>query len=202
MQKIVFESAQLPGNDRLRKEAWIDTLASAIARLNVDPARGVPFEGALEIVPLHGGAVCAVAATIRNILHATEDVGIDGLDTVVLMLSTNRETLRLSQSGRDIDLAHGEAVLFDQTESTNLSAATTNMSRVIGIRLPRELMRRQLTDLEDRFFVPGARAVRRAFAGARLCRGAVHPSGLRRSAPRPAGDESSCGSHRRRSWPA
>jgi hypothetical protein len=32
-------------------------------------------------MPLHGGAVCTVGATIRNILHASADVAIDGLDT-------------------------------------------------------------------------------------------------------------------------
>lgn len=153
LQKIVFDSNQLPGNDRQRMEAWVDTLASPIARLHIEPVPGVPFEGALDIVPLHGGAVCTVAATISDIVHATADVAIDGLDTVVLMISTSSAPLRLSQVGRDIDLMDGEAVLFDQTKATTLSAMTPDLSKVIGIRVPRELVRQQLTHLEDRFFV-------------------------------------------------
>lgn len=173
MQKIAFDSTQLPGDDSSRKEAWIDTLASAVARLTVDPLPGVQFNGALEVVPLHGGAVCTVGATIRNILHASADVAIDGHDTVVMMVSTNREPLHLSQQNRDIDLAYGEAVLFDQTVWTNLSANTPDMSHVIGIRAPRELMRLQLSHLEDRFFrrVPaqsGALALVRAYVAALL----------------------------------
>jgi hypothetical protein len=130
MQKIAFDSVELPGNDRLRKEAWIDTLASTVARLTVDPVPGVNFNGAVEIMPLHGGAVCTVAATIRNILHASADVAIGGLDTVVLMLSTNRDPLRLAQQDRNIELTYGQAVLFDQTRWTNLSATAANMSRI------------------------------------------------------------------------
>ena len=154
MQKIAFDSAQLAGDDQLRKEAWIDTLASTVARLNVDPAPGVQFAGALEIVPLPGGAVCTVGATISNIMHGAADIAIDGRDTVVMMISTDPNTLHLSQQGRDIELAQGEAVLFDQTQWTNLSAQTTDMSHVIGIRAPRELLRLRLPQLEDHFFAP------------------------------------------------
>jgi AraC-like DNA-binding protein len=152
VQKIVFDSAELPGDDRLRKEAWIDTLASTVARLNVNPVPGLEFAGALEIVPLPGGAVCTVGATFSDILHGAADIAIDGLDTVVMMISTNPKPLRLSQQGRDIDLAHGEAVLFDQTRWTNLSANAGEMSHVIGIRAPRELLRQRLPHLEDHFF--------------------------------------------------
>jgi AraC-like DNA-binding protein len=154
MQKVVFNSAQLPGDDRLRKEAWIDTLASSVARLTLDPAPGVRFDGLLEVMPLHGGAVCTVGATISNILHASADVAIDGLDTIVFMVSVNRTPLKLSQQHNDIELTYGEAVLFDQMQWTRLSANGTDMSRVIGIRVPRELVRQQLSHLEDRFFVP------------------------------------------------
>ena len=69
MEKIVFDSAQLPGDSRVRKEAWIDTLASAVARLTVEPASGVPFDGALEIMPLHGGAV------VGKVLRAAIELG-------------------------------------------------------------------------------------------------------------------------------
>jgi AraC-like DNA-binding protein len=152
VQKIVFDSTELPFDDGLRKEAWIDTLASTVARLNVDPAPGVRFAGSLEIVPLHGGAVCTVAATIRNILHGAADIAIDGLDTVVMMISTNPQTLRLTQQDNDIELECGEAVLFDQTRWTNLAANTAAMSHVIGIRAPREVLRQRLPHLEDHFF--------------------------------------------------
>ena len=183
MQKVIFDSAQLPGNDRLRKEAWIDTLASTVARLTVDPAPGVHFNGALEVMPLHGGAICTVGATIRNILHASADVAIDGLDTVVMMVSTNREPLRLSQQDRVIDLAYGEAVLFDQTKWTNLSAETSNMSHVIGIRAPRQLMSQQLRHIEDQFFVrvpaqSGALTLVRAYVEALLTHSGPHEPSL------------------------
>jgi AraC-like DNA-binding protein len=95
-----------------------------------------------------------VAATIRNILHGAADIAIDGLDTVVMMISTNPQTLRLTQQDNEIDLERGEAVLFDQTRWTNLSANTADMSHVIGIRAPREVLRQRLPHLEDHFFTP------------------------------------------------
>jgi AraC-like DNA-binding protein len=193
MEKIVFDSAQLPGDSRVRKEAWIDTLACAVARLTVEPASGVPFDGALEIMPLHGGAVCTVGATIRNILHASADVAIDGLDTVVMMVSTNRQPLNLVQQDKTIDLTYGEAVLFDQTKWTNLSAATTDMSHVIGIRAPRELMRQQLPNLEDHFFRPvraqsGALGLVRAYTDALLSHPGSHDPSLAKLAMRHLAD--------------
>jgi AraC-like DNA-binding protein len=187
VEKIVFDSADLPGDNRLRKEAWIDTLATAVARLTVEPAPGVPFEGALEIMPLHGGAICTVGATISNILHASADIAIDGLDTVVMMVSINQRPLNLLQQDKEIDLTYGEAVLFDQTRWTNLGAAASDMSHVIGIRAPRELMRKRLPDLEDHFFKPvraqsGALGLVRAYIDSLLSHRGPHDPSLARVA--------------------
>ena len=107
MKKIVFDSAQMPGDDRLRKETWIDTLASAVARLNVDPAPNIDFEGRLEIVPMENGSVSSVAATFRNATRSAQDIGIDGRDTVLFMINAGHDMCRLSQRGRDIDCAPG-----------------------------------------------------------------------------------------------
>jgi len=175
LQKIVFDSAQLPGDDGMRREAWIETLAATVARLNVEPAPGVQFNGALEIVPLYGGAVCAVGATFSNLLHGAADIAIDGQDTVVMMISADPRPLQLTQQSRSIELAAGEAVLFDQTQWTNLAAQSTDMSRVIGIRAPRELLRQRLRHLEDRFFaaVPrqdGALSLLQAYVTALMTR--------------------------------
>lgn len=175
MQKIVFDSAQLPGDEGMRREAWIETLAATVARLNVEPTPGVQFNGALEIVPLPGGAVCSVGATFSNLLHGAADIAIDGQDTVVMMISTDPQPLQLSQQNRSIELARGEAVLFDQTQWTNLAARSTEMSHVIGIRAPRELLRRRLRHLEDRFFAPvprqdGALGLLQAYVSALMSR--------------------------------
>ena len=137
-----------------RKEAWIDTFAFGISRLNVDPAPGVPFAGALEIVPLDGGSASTAAATMRNIRRTSSDVAVDGDSAAKLMLNTGRGALRCSQKGRDVDFAFGEGLLFDQAEPSDIFATTEATSRVICIRVPRNLMRQQLADFEDRFFVP------------------------------------------------
>lgn len=154
MQKILFDSARLPGDDRLRKEAWIDTLGSDVARVNVDPAPGVRFEGALAIMPLHDCSVGTVTATIRNIGRSSADIAADGRDTVLLMINSGSTMLRVSQHGRDVDFAAGEAVLFDQAEPSDLAATTSAISRMICIRVPRNLMREQLADFENCFLAP------------------------------------------------
>ena len=33
LQKVAFDAEQLPGADRVRKEAWMETLASSVARV-------------------------------------------------------------------------------------------------------------------------------------------------------------------------
>jgi AraC-like DNA-binding protein len=149
----VFDSTQLPGDGRLRKEAWIDTLASAVARLNVDPAPGIDFEGKLEIIPMHDGSVSSVSATFRNATRAIQDIGVDGRDTVLFMFNAGHEMCRLSQRGREIDCASGEAVLYDLAEPSNAFVATPAMSRVISIQLPRGLMRQRLANYEDRLLM-------------------------------------------------
>jgi AraC-like DNA-binding protein len=154
LPKIVFDSAQLPGNNRLRKEAWIDTLASNFGHLNVDPAPDVHFEGALEIVPLDNGSVSSIAGTFRTVTRAAEAVGADGLDAIVLVLNTCQETLRISQRGRDIDCVPGVAILYDLAQPSLVSVATTTMSRVLAIQVPRRLMRARLADFEDRILAP------------------------------------------------
>jgi AraC-like DNA-binding protein len=153
LQKIVFDSAQLLGDGLLRKEAWIDTLASAVARLDIDPAPGIDFEGRLEIVPMHDGTVSSVSATFRSARRAIRDVGIDGRDTVLFMFNAGHEMCRLSQRGRDIDCAPGEAVLYDLAEPSNAFVATPAMSRVISIQLPRSLLRQRLSNFEDRLLI-------------------------------------------------
>jgi len=154
LRKVTFDSAQLPDNDRLRKEAWIDTLASGVARVSVEPASGVRFEGALAIMLVHDCSVSTVAATIRSIQRGAADIASDGRDTVLLMLNTAPTRLRLSQRGRDVDFAAGDAVLIDQSEPSDLGATTSAMSRMVCVRVPRGLMREQHGDFEDRFLAP------------------------------------------------
>ncbi len=181
MQKIVFDSAQMPGDDRLRKEVWIDTLASAVARLNIDPSPGIHFQGRLEIVPVQDGSVSSVAATFRNATRSTRDIGIDGRDTVLFMFNAGDEMCRLSQRGREIDCAPGEAVLYDLAEPSNASTAPPAMSRVISIQLPRSLLQSRLAHYEDRLLVRvpaqnAALALARSYAEAILAyAGADHP---------------------------
>jgi hypothetical protein len=149
LQKIVFDSAHLPGDGRLRKEAWIDTLASAVARLDVDPAPGIDFEGRLEIVPMHDGSVSSVSATFRSATRAIQDIRIDGRDTVLFMFNGGHDMCRLSQRGREIDCTPGEAVLYDMAEPSKAFVATPAMSRVVSIQLPRGLLRQRLSNYED-----------------------------------------------------
>lgn len=153
MKKIVFDSALLPGNDRLRKEAWIEAHASAVARLTIDPVPDAEFAGRLEIVPLNGGSIGDLTVVADRVLHTKADIAADGLDTVMLMLNAGAMPLRMSQSSKEVDLAPGEAVLFDQAEPAGASAATLAVSRAICIQMPRNLLHRQLADFEDRFML-------------------------------------------------
>ena len=150
----------MPGHARLRKETWIDTLASAVARLNIDPAPGIDFEGRLEIVPMGDGSVSSVAATFRNATRSAQDIGIDGRDTVLFMINAGHDICRLSQRGRDIDCAPGEAVLYDLAEPSNAFVAKPAVSRVVSIQLPRSLLQSRLSNYEDRLLVrvPGQNA--------------------------------------------
>jgi AraC-like DNA-binding protein len=154
VQKITFHAAQLPGVDRMRKEAWIDTLASGIARVGIDPVPGMRFRGNIEIVPLEGGNVGTVAATFRRATRSSADIAADSVNSVILLLNIGKSPLQLSQSGRTAYIGSGEAVVYDLAEPSIAYAANHDMSRLLSIEVARNLVRPQFAGFEDRLMRP------------------------------------------------
>jgi AraC-like DNA-binding protein len=154
LQKIIFDAAQLPGADLARKEAWIDTLASSVARVGIDPIPGVSFQGHLEIVPLEGGTVGTVAATLQRAARSTADIAANSVNSIILLLNIGQSPLQCAQGGRTADLAVGDAVVYDLAEPSIALAETQDMSQLLSIEVARELVRPQFAGFEDRLMVP------------------------------------------------
>jgi AraC-like DNA-binding protein len=169
LQKITFDAAELPGADRVRKEAWIETLASSVARVGIDPIPGIPFQGSLEILPLERGAVGTVAATFQRATRDAADIAANGLNSLILLLNIGESPLQLVQGGRTAEFAAGDAVVYDLADPSVASASGQGISRLLSIQVARELVRPQLAGFEDRLMVPipaqsTALALARAYA--------------------------------------
>jgi AraC-like DNA-binding protein len=169
LHKIIFDAAQLPGTDQVRKEAWIETLASSVARVSIDPVPGIPFEGNLEILPLARGAVGTVAATFQRATRDAADIAANGSNSVILLINIGESPLELAQGGRTAKFGAGDAVMYDLAEPSVASASGQGISRLLSIQVERELLRPRLAGFEDRLMVPiparsAALAVTRAYA--------------------------------------
>src|SRR6266568_2726376 len=111
LEKIVFNSADLPGNERLRKEKWVDTLSSGYVRLRADFVPGKQFKGELKIIMLKDASIGTLSGTVQNISRTAADVAIQNTDNVVLLFNIGSCVTRIEQEGNLVDCLSGEAVM-------------------------------------------------------------------------------------------
>lgn len=151
MQKILFDSTQLPGDERLRKERWVNSLSSGYARLHADAAPEMPFEGALKIILLGHTSIGSIAGTVRTISRNAEDIAAENTDNVVLLFNSGHDRIRIEQKGKGIDCAAGGAVLIEQCEPSTIKMAARKTCGLVAIQVPRRYALRENPDIENRF---------------------------------------------------
>jgi AraC-like DNA-binding protein len=151
VQKILFDSTQLPGDERLRKEQWVDSLSSGYARLHADAAPETPFAGALKIMLLGHTSIGSILGTVRTISRNAEDIAAENTDNVVLLFNSGQDGIRIEQKGKGIDCAAGGAVLIEQSEPSIIKMAAQKTCGLVAIQAPRKYVLGENPHVENHF---------------------------------------------------
>ena len=154
MQKTIFNSGEMPGNQRERMERWIETLSSGYVRLSADPILNSRFSGKLKIVQLHETTIGTIDGTVRNISRTATDVAIENTDNVVLLLNNSSHAFEVEQKGRKAECVSGGATLIEQCEPSVINVNASTVCNLVAIQAPREQVRRQFRKLTDHLLIP------------------------------------------------
>jgi AraC-like DNA-binding protein len=186
-QKIVFNSAELDGDNASRKDEWLASLSSGYARLHADPAVDIPFNGELKIALLDEISVGTIHGTVTTISRTAADIAAGNTDNVVLLWNAGACPTRVEQGGVSVDLPEGSSVLIEQCEPSwiKLRAATCEL---LAVQAPRRRVRSRFPDLENRFMIPisersATMPLLRAYTNVLLEQSPAGNSLLARSAP-------------------
>lgn len=154
MEKIVFDSARLPGDARQRAEQWIEALASGYVRLGADPAPGENFRGQLRIVRLPNCSIGTLGATVQSITRTLADVAIENTDNVVLLVNQGSQVIGIEQDGKSVECPPGAAVLIEQHRPSTIRMAIAQACCIAAVQVARDQVRRECPDYADRLLVP------------------------------------------------
>ena len=154
MQTLFFDAADLPGDERLRKERWIDSLSSGYVRLRADAKPDVPFSGQLKIMQLEHTAIGCITGTVQTIARTKTEIAAENTDNAVLLLNTSNEGMLVEQKDRSIVCTPGAAVLIEQCEPSLIQAGTHQACSFVAVQMPRQHLRRHTHRIEDRFLTP------------------------------------------------
>jgi len=151
VQTILFNSDDLPGEARLRKDRWIESLSSGYVRLRADAKPDAEFTGSLEIVRQGRAAIGRISGTVQTIARTPAEIAADNTDNAVLLLNTGAVAMQVEQRGKSVDCAAGSAVLIEQCEPSQIRVSPDHQCDFVAVQLSREHLRRQVRNIEDRF---------------------------------------------------
>jgi AraC-like DNA-binding protein len=154
VKKVIFDSTEIPGDQRERTERWIEALSSGYVRLGAEPTPGLPFEGKLKITQLQNTTVGTLVGTVRNISRSIADVVFENTDNVVLLFNRGTQVVGIEQNGRSAECVSGGAILIEQCEPSMIKVAAPNICNLVAIQAPRDQVRRECRRLTDRFLIP------------------------------------------------
>lgn len=156
MQRIIFDSSTLAGEESSRKDLWISTLSSGYVRLNADPAADRPFQGQLKIATIDKTSVGTIYGTVKTIARSTREVAAENTDNVVLLCNSGTHRICVEQKGVAIDLDAGDSVLIEQSAPSWIRVEHADCN-LLAIQAPRTRVAVHLPELNDRFMlrVPG-----------------------------------------------
>ncbi|WP_145927937.1 AraC family transcriptional regulator [Bradyrhizobium neotropicale] len=156
MQRIIFDSSTLAGEERSRKDLWISTLSSGYVRLNADPVADRPFQGQLKIAVVDKTSVGTIYGTVKTIARSAREVAAENTDNVVLLCNSGTRRICVEQKGVAVDLDAGDSVLIEQCAPSWIRVEHANCN-LLAIQAPRARVAAHLPELNDRFMlrVPG-----------------------------------------------
>jgi AraC-like DNA-binding protein len=179
VQRIVYSSDALIGDETLRKEQWISSLSSGYANLHADPAVGRSFQGELRIARTCDVAVGTIHGTVKSISRTINDIASHNTNNVVLLLNAGLSRLGVDQSGKSVELAPGASVLIEQSAPSIIQVGDGQCG-LIAAQTERERVRQRCALFEDRLMtvVDGPSTVNRLLrAYVDVLAGEMEPAG-------------------------
>jgi AraC-like DNA-binding protein len=182
MQTILFDSADLPGDERLRRERWVDSLSSGYVRLRADAKPDVRFNGRLKIMQLGQAAIGRISGTVQTISRTANEIAAENTDNAVLLLNSGKYDILIEQKRASIACAAGAAVIIEQCEPSSIKVSAQHVCDFMAVQMPRQLLRERACGVQDRFMMPiaastSALALTRAYVDTLLDRsGATNTS--------------------------
>jgi AraC-like DNA-binding protein len=137
-----FSTEALP--ERERVPFWREVFGRQVVHCDFEPARGHPFEAAAAVHALPGLRCTSFASSASRNRRPASMVA-DGDDAVVLLTSL-RGTLAVSQRGREAALRPGDSTLLLHAEP---SVVSHSQIRYRGLIVPRAPLALLVTDFED-----------------------------------------------------
>ncbi|MDH7794223.1 MULTISPECIES: helix-turn-helix domain-containing protein [unclassified Beijerinckia] len=152
MQKIVYSSHDLIGDEALRKEQWISSLSSGYVHLHADPTDDILFRGELRIARTNEVAVGTIRGSVKSISRAADNIAAQNTNNVVLLSNAGESPLCVDQSGRSVELVSGASVLIEQCEPS-LIRVTDGKCDLIAVQTERERIRQRCASFENRLMM-------------------------------------------------
>jgi hypothetical protein len=143
-----FSTDELPERDRVAATREIH--GRLTARLEIEPVPGVPVHYRVIARALPGLMVSSGSRSSMTV-RRTREMLADGNDDVALMMSSTAGHM-VSQFGRELVIAAGEAILFSAADLG--SAKTVSVPHCLNIVLRRRALASIVAGLEDRFMRP------------------------------------------------
>jgi hypothetical protein len=136
-----FSTRDLPERDRLA--AWRDFYAGGLLTLDWDPRPDLPFEATVAARKLADLTIYVTRFSPADVRLTRKHIRPE--DRVTLFLP--RQTYRLAQAGREIELRPGEAALLSNTEEAAVSSL--GFGQHTGIVLSRMSLRMLAPGVDD-----------------------------------------------------
>ena len=154
MQTIRFDSNDLPGDEALRREQWVDLLSSGYVRLRADAKPNLAFDGQLRIMQLGHAAVGRISGTVETIARTAAEIAAENTDNVVLLLNRSSESMLVEQKGARVACAMNSAVLIEQCEASAIEIGKQGNCDFVAIQLPRQELHRRRHGAAAGFMAP------------------------------------------------
>jgi AraC-like DNA-binding protein len=152
-----FATDQTPPENRLA--VWREVIGQTVLRLDIEPLPGIPFEADVTLQAMPGLAMLSgVIAGSRS--GRTRALLADGVDDVGLVVNLAGPYL-VSQGGRELVLADGEATVFSCAETNAFTHRPPG--EVFAMRVPRAAVAPLVPEIDDVFLrpiPPGTQALR------------------------------------------
>jgi AraC-like DNA-binding protein len=143
-----FSSDELPERDRL--PITREVYGRSVVKLAMEPIGEVPLRLQLVARTLPGLTVASYSMSpMRG--ERTSELLADGNDDAVLCVSPCGGNI-VTQLGRELTIAAGDAVLLSNSDSSSLLALS--MSRDLNVAVPRKVLAAMVPRLEDTFLLP------------------------------------------------